>query len=454
MLERYAGRERFRDGVRRYLREHAHGTGSTPALLAAVDAAAGRDVTGPAGSFLDQPGVPLVTARLQCAASGARVELAQRRWRPRGASTPDQRWQIPVCIRWEAAGAEQERCVLLASERAELALGAACPAWILPNAGGAGYYLGSLEPPDLTALRERGLARLTPAERLSLAWAVDGARRAGALPADDELATLDALAGDDDAEVLGAVLDVVSRVADLVPAGAEPPFRRWAAARFRPALLRVGVRPRPGERGATATLRARLVEFLAVRAQDPALAPVLAEVAGERGDPDLANAMAVVDVQARGADAAAALAGDLDRELPPGERARVVYALLGHDAPALREPTRRLWRDPRLRRSDRTVWPLRETPAKALLDALAEDFDGTLALFGMWTRTRLPLALRAHCGDGQEARLEAVFGAQVARHPEMRRSYDQALERARWCAAERAADGPAVAAWIAARPSP
>ncbi|HYZ89539.1 MAG TPA: M1 family metallopeptidase, partial [Myxococcales bacterium] len=44
MFERYLGKERFRDGIRRYLRAHAYGGGDTDDLLDALSQAAGRDV--------------------------------------------------------------------------------------------------------------------------------------------------------------------------------------------------------------------------------------------------------------------------------------------------------------------------------------------------------------------------------------------------------------------------
>src|SRR5262249_60373109 len=56
-------------------------------------------------SFIDQPGVPLVSARAACdAGAPPAIELRQRRFVPAGLLAPPQRWKIPVCVAHGAAG--------------------------------------------------------------------------------------------------------------------------------------------------------------------------------------------------------------------------------------------------------------------------------------------------------------------------------------------------------------
>src|SRR6185437_16434334 len=90
MWERYLGEARFRDGIRRYLVSRANGTATAADFLAAISAEAGHDIAPAFSTFLDQPGVPLVTAALDCGAaegSGAprvSVRLSQQRYLPLG----------------------------------------------------------------------------------------------------------------------------------------------------------------------------------------------------------------------------------------------------------------------------------------------------------------------------------------------------------------------------------
>src|SRR5262249_40448563 len=98
--------EPFRAGVRRYLEAHANGNATTKDFLAAIGAAAGKDVAPAFASFLDQPGLPAVRIEADCSA-GAKLRLAQERFVPAGAHdvpprrAPPRRWRRP---RGRAAG--------------------------------------------------------------------------------------------------------------------------------------------------------------------------------------------------------------------------------------------------------------------------------------------------------------------------------------------------------------
>ncbi|HEX9577875.1 MAG TPA: M1 family aminopeptidase, partial [Myxococcales bacterium] len=100
MFEQWVGPLRFRSGVQRYLREHADGNATATEFLAAISAEAGKEVAPAFSTFLDQPGLPLVSAKVSCAGGKGQVELSQARYVPLGAQKPsqDQVWQIPVCV--------------------------------------------------------------------------------------------------------------------------------------------------------------------------------------------------------------------------------------------------------------------------------------------------------------------------------------------------------------------
>ena len=74
MFERWIGEDTFRDGIRAYLGAHRFGTARSEDLLAALAQASGRDVATPFFSFLEQPGVPLVSANLSCGEGGRFVD--------------------------------------------------------------------------------------------------------------------------------------------------------------------------------------------------------------------------------------------------------------------------------------------------------------------------------------------------------------------------------------------
>ena len=67
--------------------------------------AAGQDLSGTIGSFINQTGVPLVEVTPRCEDGTGSLALRQSRYRPLG-STADanQTWQIPFCARYSAGG--------------------------------------------------------------------------------------------------------------------------------------------------------------------------------------------------------------------------------------------------------------------------------------------------------------------------------------------------------------
>ena len=84
MFEAWLGREKFRDGVRRYMARHAWGNATAEDFFAAL--AATDDALLPAlRGFVERPGVPMLDVALDCTAA-PRLELRQRRFEPAGAA--------------------------------------------------------------------------------------------------------------------------------------------------------------------------------------------------------------------------------------------------------------------------------------------------------------------------------------------------------------------------------
>lgn len=151
MVEGWQGEARFQQELRDYLRQRPNGTATTDDLARAVGAGATLH------SFLDQPGIPTVTATAQCENGRARLVLAQ--------TDADRRWSIPVC--WKTDGTQG--CTLLDEPRRSVTL-QSCPAWVYANSGGTGYYRTAWTGAQLDALSRGGLAGLSAAERLTLVF--------------------------------------------------------------------------------------------------------------------------------------------------------------------------------------------------------------------------------------------------------------------------------------------
>src|SRR6266481_3403908 len=270
MFEQYVGADSFRKGVQAYLRQHADGNATAKEFLAAISQASGKDVTTPFSTFLDQAGLPLVTVKVSCDAGQGRAELSQARYVPLGAAQnppPPQVWQIPVCLRTD----QGRTCTLLTEATGAADLGA-CPRWVMPNAGAAGYYRTALDDAQTEKLT-RSVAQLSAPERMAFFSDVAAAARAGAadLPRVFELAV--ALAGDKDRHVVETILPAIASVEEhgFLPEDALPKYAAYVRQTFGGRARSLGFTEKKGEPEDARILRPKLLELVGNQGQDPQL---------------------------------------------------------------------------------------------------------------------------------------------------------------------------------------
>ena len=462
MLEAWMGEAAFRTGIRRYLAAHAHGTGSTADLLREMSAASGLDVETVASTFLDQPGVPLVDVRLKCEGRSARLALAQSRWLPVGTPrTGSPVWQIPVCVRYGRGGTIRERCELLTKPTATIPLEGGCPDWLMPNAGGKGYYVWSLDPRGLDRLVHKGLAHLTAAEKLSLGTAVDAARRSAALPYDAELRTMLALARDGDGKVATVPIAFLAEAREkVVPDQSVPDVEAVVRRAYGPALARVGWEPRPGEPGDDAAVRGNAVGVLVQVGRDPEAtkqaairARLVVGYPDGNADPgalaaDLHAIALEAFVRHDGTPAFDALLGRIE-SLPPALRRAVRAGLVLGATPALQNRATELWRDRRLGELERfqSLYYLmqRRVTRDAALGEIERNVDQMLSECGVGTQAYFPIFTAPACTRVEADRIRELFEPRAERYPGMARTVERVLDEVNTCAAQREAVGEQAA---------
>ena len=284
MFESYLGEGVFQHGVREHLLAHQHGSATAEDFFSALAKAAGQPAISDAfRTFIEQPGVPLVT--VQTSADGRRLELAQTRYRPLGSTiAPGGEWKIPFCAAFIGAEKQQKRCTLITGPSATLEVPSDMKvSAVMPNAAGAGYYRFAMAPAAMDSLL--GLANsLSPGEGLALADSLDAAYQAGALSLDRLLNAAEALSKHPDRQVAvalaGSLIDMHDRVLDA-------PERRTMEHRlsdiYAPRLRALGFDPRAGahdkEPVEQQLLRRSLLSVLALGARDPAVRSVLSQAA-------------------------------------------------------------------------------------------------------------------------------------------------------------------------------
>ncbi len=267
MFENWIGSERFRDGVRIYMKRHAGGNATTAEFLAAIGEAAGKNIAPAFNSFLDQAGVPLVTVSLDCADGKAKAELSQKRSLPIGSPGSEREmWRIPVCLKYDAGGKAESQCEMMTDPKTEVELkhASGCPAWVLPNGGENGYYRVRYADGLLGKAMADGGAHLTLAERAGELG------NAGALVATGDVSPAAALGlvPEFSKDTHRQVVEEAAGIAQMLKSDYIPKELRGKGAKFirdvfgaRAAAL--GWNPRPGDDDDTRLLRRDLVPFVA-----------------------------------------------------------------------------------------------------------------------------------------------------------------------------------------------
>jgi alanyl aminopeptidase len=267
MFEGWLGRDAFRSGVLDYLKAHEWGNAEGRDLWHALGKTSGDDIDAAMSSFLDQPGVPLVTVE---PLDGGRVRLRQSRFLTLPGEHQESLWRIPVILRYPARDGVKTRRAWLTQADTVVDLGVAeTPAWIDPNAGASGYYRWSVPDPMIDALVSISDRALTSRERIDLIANLTAGLRAGRLHGDRYLQWIARLADDPSPEVTRAALEAINatRVPLTTPRDAAM-FATFIQHTLTPALKRFGMEPAAGESLGVTLMRPLLLRMLAVAAHD------------------------------------------------------------------------------------------------------------------------------------------------------------------------------------------
>jgi len=349
MIEGFLREDRFREGIRLYMRRHREGNATADDLWGALGDSSGQPIVELANGWIRQMGYPLITLS-EAAPAGARprVRLTQRRFfadpeaREEG---PPARWLVPAVLRFRDATGIKEQSVLLreGSEEIELAAEGAV-AWCLANAGGRGFFRAAYQPEGLQGL-VAAIGELSPEERLGLVsdqWALV---RAGQAEVARFLDLVAGLGDETDHVVLEEILTRLSVIEHRHVSDADRPrLHAFIGELFAGLAARLGWQ---GPAGVTEDDETRLRRAAVLRARG-LLARVPADVAEAQArfaahveagsaslDPNLLDV--VVTVAARDADQARFewLRRRVQTETDPAAKRRFLHALARVETPAL-----------------------------------------------------------------------------------------------------------------------
>ncbi len=217
MIEHWVGPQVFEQGVHNYLAAHLYGNATAEDFWNAQTAASHLPVDKVMSSFVDKPGVPLLSFANP---KGNAVPVSEQRFFL-DASTAKSKdsggWTVPVCVK----GASPE-CSLVSGESGSLKLpsGSALP-FFYANADQKGYYRVAYTPEQLKAITAAAETALSVPERMGFLgdrWALT---RAGQGSVGDYLDLALALKHDSNAQVLDTALSTIGQIRSRIASDAD-----------------------------------------------------------------------------------------------------------------------------------------------------------------------------------------------------------------------------------------
>ncbi|MDA1184782.1 MAG: M1 family aminopeptidase [Acidobacteria bacterium] len=457
MVEHFIGADLFRTGVVSYLQKHAYGNAAGEDCWNEMTRVSGYPVDRIMQSYIEQPGVPVVSVRTQCTDSQADIALSQERFVESlvPSSPGGQTWTVPVCL---SSPDDDTRCQVLDVRQQTRSASACGPTFA--NADARGYYLTEYAPDAVPALG-RESASASPVERLSLLgdewWMV----RAGRHEIGVYLDLAAALADDETTAVTDAIASRLAFAGTyLVDAAQHASYQEWIRSRFGPSLDALELPGRLDDTDERQSRRAALLGLIGGTGNDAQLQRRARELAtGYLADPSsLPGTLVstVLRVAAAGGDAEfydAYLAKLDGLAANPEEYYRFFAALASFGDPALVQRTLEFAVSPDVRSQDTAtlIGGLLGRPAsRDAAWAFVQDEWPTLTQ-RLGTFQGIPGIIRAlgsFCSTEAAAQVAEFFRHNAVASAE--RTLRQALERMDNCAALVARQSSALTSWLTA----
>jgi alanyl aminopeptidase len=405
---------------------------------------------------------------LDCNGGKAALKVDQQRFLPTGSKgSTAQKWEIPLCVRYGTGATGRNQCTLVTQASQTVALEGAkgCPAWVQANNGANGYYRVDYKGALLNSLISGDVGNRLPAtERADLMGNAQALSDAGKLPAADVLSLVETFHDDPERSVLQAALTLgLGPRAHLVPGNLLPNYRRFLLKNFQAKARKLGWTAMPGESEDSRLLRAQVVRPVATVGGDMELAGQARELAGKWfGD------HAAVDPNMLGAVlGTAAYYGDkslFDRmlgEFRNSKDSQLRRGLIGamssfHDPAAIEAAMNALIDGgvPFIEGEALLFSGLGEDATRKLpFEFLKSHWDQVVAKMptggGFDYGAVLPQVGATFCDASSRDELKSFFASRVDKFVGAPRALDQTVEAIDLCIANKTAQEPGVAAFLA-----
>ena len=459
MLESYLGPETFRAGVNAYLAKHAYANATAADFWDAQTQVSKKPVDKLMPTFIEQPGVPLVSVKTACSGNSEKVTLEQQRYffdRAKFEAGNSERWQIPVCMKQGPSAAGGEHCELLTQQQQTFTL-PSCSAWVNINADAKGYYRSGYDPEAVRAMARDAETALSPAERILFPYDVSASVRVGREKIGDYLAVVESLRSDRSQAVLSPLLNQLDFIGRYLVTDADrDSYRDWLRKTLAPVAADLGWEAKPGENVELEGLRASLMHTLGYTARDPQVESLARKLANQALDNpssvDHELAFAAFRVAANGGDEA--LYDKIRDRLKTATSPEEIYiyqrVLTEFSDPALLEKTLEFAVSPEVRSQDslQVIGQVMRNPAgqKLAWDFVTSHWDKIQSLGGAFAGGAVAGPAGSFCNADMRDQVQDFFSSHHEAASD--RTLKQSLERINYCVDLKAQQEGPLAAWL------
>jgi aminopeptidase N len=463
MLENYVGEDAFRKGVNEYLKRHAYGNTRASDFWDAVTAATGKPVDKIMPTFVNQPGVPVVSVQTACEGNHAQVTLAQQRFFVDGKVLHNRHatelWQVPVCM--DTSEGKSARCPILTEPRQSFRIDG-CPSSVFANAGAEGYYFTEYAPADSKAIQSNLRELSSPEEVLLLMndWSLV---IAGQHDIASYLNLAQAFQSDRTPAVWEEITGSARFIADQVLQDSQETeaFRAWVRDLLRPLADKLGWKAPSAESEETPQLRSTILFTLGRTGRDPQVLQEANQLAMEflenrsKVEPSLAGT--VLNLAASQGDAALyeRYLARLRKSTRPDEFYGWLSALTAFQDPALVRRTLDLTLTPEIRGQDvmRVLSGVLGNPSGREIgwDFLRNSWSDLERKMPASNLARFAGLGALFCDAGHRQQFQEFFTPE--RVPGFQREVQRSLEAIDTCINMRQAQSQDLKAWLSRQPS-
>ncbi|RDX36063.1 M1 family peptidase [Kangiella sp. HD9-110m-PIT-SAG07] len=461
MLEAFLGPENFRAGIQHYMKKFEFGNATAQDFITAIGEKSPHipleTIQDAFNSFLEQPGIPLLSVELSCEADkNAQVAIEQSRYLPIGSKgSTKQTWKVPACFKYAIDGNQHQMCKVLEGKNQTIELSEeGCPTFVMPNANGAGYYRFSMQNGGWQSLLDNK-EQLSTEEMMSLNNSLQGAINAGKMTFSDLVDIAPQIIASDSEAIAMGPSKLFSFVYGKVAESDQQKAKLASVNRnlYGPKLTELGLETQKDDSVNTIRLRTGLIEFLSNEGEDKAVRQYLTDMAiaytgykndgnihPEKADSNVIGTALTVAVEDLGVPFAKHLKMLLDSSNDGTVRGRLLGGLGSVEDPIYATELRELILSEELRDNEIYSIMMGQLSSDELQQPMWEWFktniDGVKSRIPPFGQNRLPVVGRYFCSNDMKQDFKSFFKPIVEELAGAPRPYNQSIESIELCVAQ------------------